>query len=395
MAKRHEKLGKPLADRVSAYGGLRLESIGEVDQSVMADLAAVGIDDAEQIVALAAIEGMKDHLAKQLGISPQQVDALVNHARGELHPQMLSMVQHPAPEIHGLGALEPTAEMRAEMAVMEAEPLGLEAVALPPAVSLIPRMSPIRSQSSRGTCVAFADTAINEYYRNRGLIRIDLSEQHLYYETKLIDGSPTACGTMQYYAAKALAARGECLESIWPYNPNPPCNNHGPLPPNARPNGLYYRLQLRPLTPKNVLMIKTALAGRLPVGVSIPVYNSWYRSAATAQTGRITMRLGTEPSVGGHAICLVGYQDQASSPGGGYFILRNSWGTVWAPMCPYGRGYGTIPYQYIANDNWEAYSPPSIMAEREEEVTERVEEPGGKPRTVTITVKGDVNLVIA
>ena len=394
MTQKQEKTGKPLADRVSAYGGLRLDSIGKVDEAVMAGLAGVGIDDAEQIVAVAAIEGMKDHLAEQLKISRQQVDALVEHARGELHPQMLSMVQHPAPEIHGLGALEPTAEMRAEMAVMEAEPLDLEAVALPAAVNLIPRMGPIRNQGSRGTCVAFAVTASNEYYRNTGTGRIDLSEQHLYYETKLIDGHPNDCGTSQYYAVRALAARGECLESIWPYNPNPPCNNHGPLPPKARPNGLNYRLQLRSLTPKNVLMIKTALAGRLPVGVSIPVYNSWYRSAETARTGRITMRLGSEPAVGGHAICLVGYQDQASSPGGGYFILRNSWDRGWAPQCPYGAGYGTIPYQYIANDNWEAYSPTSIMTEKEEEVAER-EEPGRKPRTVTITVKGDVNLVIA
>lgn len=64
MGKKQEKSGKPLADRVSAYGGLRLHSIGEVDQSVMAALAAVGIDDAEQIVAVAAIDGMKDHLAE-------------------------------------------------------------------------------------------------------------------------------------------------------------------------------------------------------------------------------------------------------------------------------------------------------------------------------------------
>jgi len=194
VGKKQEKSGKPLADRVSAYGGLRLHSIGEVDESVMAALAAVGIDDAEQIVAVAAIDGMKDHLAEQLGISRQQVDALVEHARGELHPQMLSMVQHPAPEIHGLGALEPTAEMRAEMAAMEAEPLDLEAVALPSAVNLIPRMGPIRNQGSRGTCVAFAVTASNEYYRNTGASRIDLSEQHLYYETKLIGSrSPVLC----------------------------------------------------------------------------------------------------------------------------------------------------------------------------------------------------------
>ena len=105
------------------------------------------------------------------------------------------------------------------------------------------------------------------------------------------------------------------------------------------------------------------------------------------------MRLGNEAVVGGHAICLAGFQDQGQTPGGGYFILRNSW-IPWAPQSPYGSGYGSIPYQYITNDAWEAYAPLSIMASPDEEDTER-EEPASKPRTVTITVKGDVNLVIA
>lgn len=37
----------------------------------------------------------------------------------------------------------------------------------------------------------------------------------------------------------------------------------------------------------------------------------------------------------------MGYQDDASSPGGGYFLVRNSWGTSWGYQCPYGAGYGT------------------------------------------------------
>jgi hypothetical protein len=70
------------------------------------------------------------------------------------------------------------------------------------------------------------------------------------------------------------------------------------------------------------------------------------------------MRIGSEASVGGHAMCCVGYQDDANSPGGGFFILRNSWGTGWAYQSPYGAGYGTIPYAYIATQNWEAVTTP-------------------------------------
>ena len=71
------------------------------------------------------------------------------------------------------------------------------------------------------------------------------------------------------------------------------------------------------------------------------------------------MRLGTEPVAGGHAMCLIGYQDDATAPGGGFFILRNSWGPSWGSTCPYGAGNGTIPYAYLANDGWEAVTTPA------------------------------------
>jgi C1A family cysteine protease len=75
------------------------------------------------------------------------------------------------------------------------------------------------------------------------------------------------------------------------------------------------------------------------------------------------MPIGGERDVGGHCVCIVGYQDDGANtvtetPGGGFFILRNSWGTVWGHDCAFGAGYGTIPYAYIAAYNWEAYGLP-------------------------------------
>jgi hypothetical protein len=97
---------------------------------------------------------------------------------------------------------------------------------------------------------------------------------------------------------------------------------------------------------------------------------------------------------------LVGYQDSAASPGGGYFIVRNSWGTTgWGYQCPYGAGYGTIPYQYITNEAWEAYTAlvPGVTGD-EEEGDEGEEEhddgmSGGKS-TVTIQVSPNVKITI-
>jgi hypothetical protein len=101
---------------------------------------------------------------------------------------------------------------------------------------------------------------------------------------------------------------------------------------------------------------KTQLAQARPVAVAIPTYDSWFLSPEVRRSGRITMRIGDEVEAEGQAFVVVGYQNSTSSPGGGYFIVRNSWGTAWAYESPYGAGYGTIPYKYIADDAWEVYS---------------------------------------
>ena len=187
--------------------------------------------------------------------------------------------------------------------------------------------------------VAHALTAVHEFYRKMSGVLQEFSEQFLYHETKLIDGAPDSCGTWQVKAATVLSGLGECREAVWNYNPLGPCNNNGSEPASARADAARYKLQTIVLNPKDVNAIKSALAGGSVVGFSIPVYNSWYQSSYTRQTGRINMRLGDEPAAGGHAMCLIGYQDDPAASGGGFFILRNSWDTTWGSQCPYGENY--------------------------------------------------------
>jgi len=349
------------AQGFSAFGGhLLTQTEGTVATYAdrhAATLGSLGIEDAEQLLAIAAIPEVREELQLALSVKDQDFQSLLDRVQAALPAERATLVSAPSPTEFGLGVLVPTAEMMAAAEASAAE-VAVEAVALPSTVNLIPYMSPIRNQASRGTCVSFALTALNEYIlRRRGLIR-DLSEQHLYYEIKLIDGASSSCGTWQVKAVNALQNRGACREVTWPYNPNPPCNNHGMRPAQARPDGLNYRLATLVVSPRNVLAYKTHMSRQRPVTLSIPVYNSWHQSAETRRSGRITMRIGNEPAVGGHAVCLVGYQDTPSSPGGGYFIVRNSWHTTWAYQSPYGAGYGTIPYQYIANEGWEAFTAP-------------------------------------
>jgi hypothetical protein len=383
---------------VSGFGGhvLSMEAVGAVDSSTAtATLEQLGVTDAEQLVAISAIPGLASHLQDALGLGDPAYRGLLDAALDVLPPDRSALVSQPTSVTDlGLGVREPTAEMvaAAQATSYATADDSVPAAQLPAAVSLTSLMPPIRSQAGRGTCVGFTLTALNEYVLRRRAVVRDLSEQDLYYKAKLIDGSPDGCGTWQAKAVLALRDRGQCRESIWPYNPNPPCNNHGARPAQAGPDGLANRLTTYAVATRNVAAYKAELARQRPVTLSIPVYDSWHRSAETRRSGRITMRIGQEQQAGGHAVCLVGYQDAAGSPGGGYFIVRNSWNTTWAYQSPYGGGYGTIPYQYIADDAWEAFS--AALPVMGDETDGGVDGAARSGTSVVIQVGSDVTITI-
>ena len=350
--------GTPLAGLNTATVPEAMEDAGD-GGNILNSLAGLGITDAEQLVAIAAIPDTITYLVQALGVEKTTVESLVAQASGTLAPARRALVNVAAPRDLMMGALLPSeAELNALDAPLDANViLAADApLALPASVNLIPFMNPVRNQAARGTCVSFALTALNEYVQRRRGQVVDLSEQFLYFKTKQIDGIPNACGTFQSKAIIALAQFGECPESVFPYNPNGPCNDATALPANAVAAAASFRLQAAAVPTRNVAAYKATFALQQVVTLSIPVYNTWYTSQEVRRSGRITMRVGNEAAIGGHAVCLVGYQDNIDSPGGGYFIVRNSWNGLWAMQSPYGVGYGTIPYQYITDAATEAFT---------------------------------------
>ena len=341
----------------SAFGGHPIDTL--TDERVGKTLEQFAITDAEQLIAAAAVPNIRGHLEEALAGSGTELGDLVEKMQTQLGAQLTATYEAPTNGHHALGAMEPTAEIEAEIAsIALVMPFGFDAVSLPASVNHALNMSPVRQQGSRGTCVAHALTAVHEHHRRMSGSPQDFSEQFLYHRIKQVDGAPATCGTWQVKSVPVFTNVGQCRENVWAYNPQPPCNNNGVEPANAAADAAQFKVQPIVLGAKDVPAIKSALAGGSCVGFSIAVYNSWYQSAYTTQTGRISMRLGTEPSVGGHAMCFIGYHDDASAPGGGFFILRNSWGAGWGSQCPYGAGNGTIPYAYIANEGWEAVTMP-------------------------------------
>jgi C1A family cysteine protease len=87
--------------------------------------------------------------------------------------------------------------------------------------------------------------------------------------------------------------------------------------------------------------LRLALANDSPVAFSVPVYAHWWKEP-TQSTGDVRLPLPGEKVEGGHAMCMVGYETDLNVPGGGYFLVRNSWGEGWG-----WAGYARLPFAYI------------------------------------------------
>ena len=86
--------------------------------------------------------------------------------------------------------------------------------------------------------------------------------------------------------------------------------------------------------------MRECLAEGYPFVFGFSVYEA-FESEEVAKTGRLNLPQRGEKQLGGHAVMAVGYDDGEQRA-----LIRNSWGTDWGM-----KGYFTIPYDYISNDN--------------------------------------------
>src|SRR5262249_56575528 len=89
------------------------------------------------------------------------------------------------------------------------------------------------------------------------------------------------------------------------------------------------------------LSVRRALTAA-PIVAGLQIYESSQSDAANS-TGIIPMPSARDQLRGGHAVCIVGYDDQKRQ-----FKFINSWGTGWGD-----HGYGYLPYDYPKIDFWQ------------------------------------------
>ncbi len=266
---------------------------------------------------------------------------LVKHARGVL---LTAAQQRTA-------ATEPAARTAATRA----------AAATRTAVSLVKKFPAVRDQKERGTCVAFASVAFLEFHLSAkaGEKVARHSEQFVYWACKTTDDLPDQEGTFVSTARAVLKKQGACLNKTWKYHPMPIANNEsqGPPPAGAKDEALESIWKpVKSVAATKPAAIRAVLDEGRPVVISVKTFPSW-DFPTTADTGEIVMPFPGEKSDGGHAICIVGYELNSNVPGGGAFIIRNSWGSSWAKAHGrFGDGYGTLFFEYVKKYALEAFA---------------------------------------
>ena len=178
-------------------------------------------------------------------------------------------------------------------------------------------MTPVRSQGTCGSCVAFAACATLEA-RARIHVgadeRFDLSEAHLF-----ACGNSLGCtGGWDPELALTAARRGIGSEAAFPYLPqDQACRTVAPI------------LSVPGWTAFNTAEAqKRAIASNGPMMGGMLTFEdlAYYRSGIYEHVAGAP----TDP----HMVCVVGYDDT-----GGYWIVKNSWGTDWGE-----DGYLRIKY---------------------------------------------------
>lgn len=200
----------------------------------------------------------------------------------------------------------------------------------------------IYDQGKTSSCTAHALAsayAIMTCQQKKNNYPIYLSRLFIYYnERKITNHTNVDQGAYIKDGTQTLKKDGSCLESLFPFDAN---NVFTKPSDNCYSEALKHTCNSIEINVDYVNQFKIALSKNIPVICGIMVYDS-FQSNEVAKNGNIpypdTLK---EKLLGGHAICIVGYDDSKK-----LFTFQNSWSPSWGDM-----GYGYLPYKYIDDQN--------------------------------------------
>ena len=247
-----------------------------------------------------------------------------------------------------------------------------KAVAVPPSMDLRSQCSPVRDQGQLGCCTGFAiAVGMREFLENAaptptptptptpapspGCSSAKLLPKFHHKESQAgADPALAAIPLLRRARArrhdgqdagaeprdgfKVLNQTGCAREADWPYD----ISRFTVAPPDTvvQSAGDFKVSAYQRLT--DMTDMKTCLAGGAGLVLGFTVYSSFESIGAD---GKMPMPASDEQIIGGHAVFVAGYSDDASWAGGGYLIVKNSWGAGWGD-----HGYFYMPYAYVTPD---------------------------------------------
>lgn len=261
---------------------------------------------------------------------------------------------------------------------------------LAPKYDIVKFLTKIRDQLNLGSCTSFATSAIVEYFSKIiNNTTLQMSTLYTYKMTRnlmrLFEGMKETGDTGAFLRSvmRSLAMYGFVTEKEYPYIVR---NFDNPISEELKEYGNFYQaLRYLRVDHQGIRNDRQAVVNDLkkwawfevPIIFGFTCYDSCLaQSSANATRGKIPFpdptALSNEQSSGGHAITIVGYDDnmvinnfsrdrtRLLSKTTGAFIIRNSWGLNWGNVLAEDKknysGYGYFPYQYVlsglANDFW-------------------------------------------
>lgn len=237
-----------------------------------------------------------------------------------------------------------------------------ENLTLPANVDYTSEMSKIRDQGDLGSCVGFAAAAMKEWQEKKEHNRevkegkddfrkgkeYNYSEAWIYWNCKKIDGWAEYEGTDIRSAMQVLNRIGVPTEKAWPYSDD--------------------KLNIGKPAHWATLIAKWAL-----IGTYYKIYNIEEAKISLIQNGPFLMGMSCfydiffpvngfvkdpadgDRDYGGHAICVVGYDDRTQR-----IKFKNSWGKDWGQ-----KGYGYISYNYFNKYAWSNWACKDVVVTTE------------------------------
>ena len=222
----------------------------------------------------------------------------------------------------------------------------VQAEVLPASYDLRPKYPTPYDQLDLGSCTGNSIAGAIQYKRREaGKPDWTPSRLGIYFGERSMEGTVGQdAGAAIRDGMKVVNNQGTAPETLWPYNTKQF---------TVKPPKIYYAtaaknkvIQYEAVDNTNLVACKSAIYDHGNLILGFTVYES-FESDTVAKTGVAPLPTKSESVLGGHAVCAVGFLDDASQyydTSVGAFIVRNSWNTTWGMS-----GYFLLRYDYVTN----------------------------------------------